>query len=179
MAEQYHRGHLDWYAFDIDRQTTWRTFPEAPFQNTPSRSGPLAFLPTQIEFTGMPNFRWWEFEDRRTDFGSIRAGTTDIPLLMLAEFGLIYGNDWMVVPYNLEVGTLADINGIIVTDVFGIRTFIRAAGLGQRMDWQRWSIYNFASLTPTIRSPSLVLAAVSQKSKRALRLKKSYSLGMK
>jgi hypothetical protein len=59
---------------------------------------------------------------------------------------LIYGNDWTVVPYNLEVGTLADIKGIIVNDVFGVQTLIRPAGQGQRMDWQKWSMYN---LSPT------------------------------
>lgn len=147
VAEQYHQGHLDWYAFDIDRQGRLEDLQGATFsENSFVVQNPLAFLPTQIEFNGMPNVRWWEFEDRKTDFGSIRAGTTDVPLLMLAEFGLIYGNDWMVVPYNLEVGSLADIKGIIVTDVFGVRTLIRAAGLGQRMDWQRWSVYNLASL---------------------------------
>ena len=92
----------------------------------------------------MPNVRWWEFEDRRTDFGSIRATTSDVPLLLLAEFGLIYGNDWTVVPYNLEIGSLADIKGIIVSDVFGVETLIRPAGQGQRMDWQKWSMYNLA-----------------------------------
>lgn len=143
VAEQYHQGTLDWYAFDIDRQSRLEDLPGGVFsEHSFEARRPLAFLPTQIEFNGMPNVRWWEFEDRRTDFGSIRAGTTDLPLLMLAEFGLIYGNDWSVIPYNLEVGTLADIKGIIVTDVFGVRTFIRAAGEGQRMDWQRWSMYN-------------------------------------
>jgi hypothetical protein len=66
--------------------------------------------------------------------------------LLLAEFGLIYGNDWTVVPYNLEVGTLADIKGVIVSDVFGVQTFIRPAGQGQRMDWQRWSMYNLRAV---------------------------------
>jgi hypothetical protein len=146
VAEQYYHGSLDWFAFDIDSQRQLQDlaetqFPENGFEVRP----PVGFLPSQIEFNGMPNVRWWEFEDRRTDFGSIRAGTTDVPLLLLAEFGLIYGNDWTVVPYNLEVGSLADIKGIIVTDVFGIQTLIRPAGQGQRMDWQKWSMYNLRS----------------------------------
>ncbi|HEX8145041.1 MAG TPA: hypothetical protein VF553_20915 [Pyrinomonadaceae bacterium] len=145
VAEQYHQGHLDWHAFNIDKRSRLEdlseiSFPENSFEVRPS----LAFLLTQIEFNGMPNVRWWEFEDRRTDFGSIRAATTDLPLLMLAEFGLIYGNDWSVIPYNLEVGTLAEIDGIVVTDVFGVRTLIRAAGQGQRMDWQQWAMYTLA-----------------------------------
>jgi hypothetical protein len=146
VAEQYYQGNLDWFAFDIDRQRHLRDRPQEQFpENSFEVCAPVAFLPSQIEFNGMPNVRWWEFEDRRTDFGSIRAGTTDVPLLLLAEFGLIYGNDWTVVPYNLEVGTLADIKGIIVSDVFGVQTLIRPAGQGQRMNWQKWSMYNLRS----------------------------------
>lgn len=143
-AEEYYHGTLDWFAFDVGQRPLQddpaAQFPDNSFVERP----PVAFLPTQIEFNGMPNVRWWEFEDRRTDFGSIRATTGDVPLLLLAEFGLIYGNDWTVVPYNLEVGSLADIRGIIVSDVFGVETLIRPAGLGQRMEWQQWSMYNLA-----------------------------------
>lgn len=144
-AEEYYHGTLDWYAFDIDTQRRLQDDPGAQFpENSFVERPPIAFLPSHIEFNGMPNVRWWEFEDRRTDFGSIRATTSDVPLLLLAEFGLIYGNDWTVVPYNLEVGSLADIKGIIVSDVFGVETLIRPAGQGQRMDWQKWSMYNLA-----------------------------------
>ena len=143
VAEQYYHGSLDWYAFDIDTQRGLQDLPQTEFPpNGFKARPPVGFLPSQIEFNGMPNVRWWEFEDRRTDFGSINAATADLPLLLLAEFGLIYGNDWTVIPYNLEVGSLADIRGIIVTDVFGVQTLIRPAGQGQQMDWQKWSMYN-------------------------------------
>jgi hypothetical protein len=141
VAEQYHQGHLDWYAFDLDAES--RLEAPATTANAFEKRPPLAVVPAPIEFNGMPNVRWWEFEDRRTDFGSIRAGTTDIPLLLLAEFGLVYGNDWSVIPYNLPVGTLAEIGGLIVTDVFGVRTFIRAAGQGQGPE--RWSMYGLTA----------------------------------
>ena len=146
VAEQYYHGSLDWFVFDLDRRRSLEDLPGGEFPaNSFEARPPVGFLPSQIEFNGMPNVRWWEFEDRRTDFGSIRAGTSDTPLLLLAEFGLIYGNDWTVIPYNLAVGTLADIKGIIVTDTFGVQTLIRPAGQGQRMDWQRWSMYNLTS----------------------------------
>jgi hypothetical protein len=146
VAEQYHQGHLDWYAFEIDVANRLDDPPDSPApQGSFEARKPVALVPTQIEFSGMPNVRWWEFEDRRTDFGSISAGTTDVPLLLLAEFGLVYGNDWLVIPCNLHVGTLAEVKGLIVTDVFGVRTFIRAAGEDQGMDWQEWAMYN---LTP-------------------------------
>lgn len=146
VADEYYHGTLDWYAFDVDKRRRLEDQEGAEFPpNSFVKHDPFGFLPTQIEFNGMPNVRWWEFEDRRTDFGNMRANTSEVPLLLLAEFGLIYGNDWTVVPYNLEVGSLADIKGIIVSDVFGVQTLIRPAGQGQRMDWQRWSMYNLAS----------------------------------
>lgn len=146
VAEQYHHGRLDWFAFDVDRAAALEDSPEASFPGGNfDVCKPVALVPTQIEFNGMPNVRWWEFEDRRTDFGSISASTTDLPLLLLAEFGLVYGNDWLVVPYDLPVGSLAEIKGLIVTDVFGVRTLIRPAGQDQGMNWQRWSMYALSS----------------------------------
>jgi hypothetical protein len=160
VAEQYHQGRLDWFAFDLDRAGALTDGAGGPFPggNFDVRK-PLAFVPTQIEFNGMPNVRWWEFEDRRTDFGSINASTTDVALLLLAEFGLVYGNDWCVIPYNLPVGSVAAINGLVVTDVFGVRTLIRAAGVDQGMDWQQWSMYALSARAGQGRADDRLLLA--------------------
>jgi hypothetical protein len=72
VAEQYYHGNLDWFAFDINEQGRLQDLPNGQFpENSFEVRPPVAFLPSQIEFNGMPNVRWWEFEDRRTDFGSI------------------------------------------------------------------------------------------------------------
>lgn len=166
VAEEYHHGRLDWYAFEMDRAADLQDSGggEFPGGNFEARQ-PVAFVPTQIEFNGMPNVRWWEFEDRRTDFGRINASTSDLPILLLAEFGLVYGNDWFVVPYNLPVGSLADIRGLIVNDVFGVRTLVRAAGRDQGMDWQRWSMFGLsARAEPGFVDSRLLLAPTLAKS---------------
>jgi hypothetical protein len=166
VAEQYHHGRLDWFAFEVDRNASLEDSPEESFTggNFDARK-PVAFVPTQVEFNGMPNVRWWEFEDRRTDFGNINASTADLPILLLAEFGLVYGNDWFVVPYNLPLGSLAEIKGLIVSDVFGVRTRIRAAGQDQGMDWQRWSMFGLsARAEPGVVDPRLLLAPALAKS---------------
>jgi hypothetical protein len=49
-------------------------------------------------------------EDRQIDF-AVNAKTTDHLLLAFAEFGLVYGNDWFVIPYKLEVNTLCEYRG--------------------------------------------------------------------
>ena len=141
IADEYSRGHLDWYSFDI--HPTMLEL-EEPQNATPAmpESKTCTFIPAPIEFAGMPNPRWWEFEDRKTDFGDIDAHTTDTAKLLLIEFGLLYANDWFIVPYQLPVGSLAKVRGLAVTDVFGQRVWVDAAGSGADDDWESWSMYH-------------------------------------
>src|SRR5262249_54248238 len=90
---------------------------------------------------GMPNSRWWTFEDSKTNFGDVKPDTTDLGKLLLIEFGLIYANDWYVVPLTVPAGTVVDIKGIAVTNVFGERVLIEAAGRGDDDGGQRWAMF--------------------------------------
>ena len=85
--------------------------------------------------------RWWTFEDGRTNFGEIRPDTTDLAKLLFIEFGLVYSNDWFIVPHTLEGGSIAAVAGLAVTSVFGDRLWVEAAGRGLDDDWQRWSMF--------------------------------------
>jgi hypothetical protein len=89
----------------------------------------------------MPHTRWWTFEDRRTSWGDVNPGTGVVAKLMLIEFGLVYANDWFLFPLTLPVGTVSAVRGLAVTNVFGERTWIEAAGRGLDEDWQRWSMF--------------------------------------
>jgi len=99
-------------------------------------------IPGEVRYPGMPNPRWWAFEDGRTDFGAVTPDTTDLVKLLFLEFALVYSNDWFLLPCDLPVGTLARVDGVAFTDVFGQRTWIEPAGTGADDDWQRWSMYN-------------------------------------
>ena len=90
----------------------------------------------------MPDTRWWTFEDTKTDLGGIKPNTTDINKLLLIDFTLIYANDWLMFPLTLPTGSVTDIKGLMITNVFGERTWIEPAGKGHDEDWQRWSMYN-------------------------------------
>jgi hypothetical protein len=96
----------------------------------------------------MPSPRYWEFESRKTEFANIDANTTDVAKLLLTEFALVYANDWCVLPYVLEVGTLSEVPGLLVTDDFGETTLIRAAGRGADDRWQRWTLFTLSSRAP-------------------------------
>ena len=143
-ANRYHEGRVDWYSFEVDVDGT----PLSTDGDEPppvAAEKPMSFMPAAASFKGMPNPRFWEMEDRQINFGNLNAKTTDHLLLLFAELGLVYGNDWFVIPYNLGVNTLCEIRGLVITDVFGDRTLIRAADEGVENTWQRWSMFNLSN----------------------------------
>jgi len=144
-ADRYHEGRLDWYSFEVDSAGAPVAIDEREASAPPAFEKPISFLPAPVTFKGMPSPRFWEMEDRQVNFGKLNTKTTDLLLLVFAEMGLIYGNDWFVIPYSMPVNTLCEIKGLVVTDVFGDRTLIRAADEGEENNWQRWSMFNLSN----------------------------------
>jgi hypothetical protein len=151
-ASNHRGGELDWYAFDVAQAAGGQ--PHAA--QVPSTA--LSFLPAAIRFSGMPSPRHWEIEDGRTDFSSLDVNANDLARLLLAEFMLLFSNDWCLLPLELAVGSFTRIDGIVVSDVFGDRTLVRAADRGADSDWQRWSMYRLNG--DDIASMGLLLAPV-------------------
>jgi hypothetical protein len=146
VADEYYHGHLDWYNLDIhDKKTTLppveASSPE-PEEHSAENKYTMSFLPTPVTFPGMPNSRWWMFEDWKTDLGKISPATTDINQLMLLDFWLNYANDWQLFPFTLPVGSIATIEGLMVTNSFGEKIWVEAAGRGFDEEWNRWSMFN-------------------------------------
>jgi hypothetical protein len=81
-------------------------------------------------------------EDRRINFGSLNAKTTDHLLLIFAEMGLVYGNDWFVIPFEMPVNSLCQVMGLVITDVFGDRTVIPPANVASEQNWGQWSFFS-------------------------------------
>ncbi len=142
-AEQYYHGRLDWYNLDVDRgrQTLGAVAGAVP---DPQASSVQSLIPVPISYDGMPNTRWWAFEDRRVNFGAVTPATTDLGQLMFLEFGLVYANDWFLIPLTLDAGSLVRVRGMAVTSVFGERFWIGAAGAGADDAWQRWSMFTLS-----------------------------------
>lgn len=140
LAEQYHEGRLDWHSFDIVKDRN-AVFDEEP-TSLPREEQMESFLPTNVRFKGQPQPRFWEMEETETDFGKIETSATGLVHLMLAEFGLIYSNDWFMLPHPMDINTVCEIRGILVDDTFGRHTFIRPAGRGPETAWQRWAMFH-------------------------------------
>lgn len=140
LAEQYHQGRLDWYSFDAVKNRKATLDPEGDI--IPKSEQVESFLPANVRFKGQPQPRFWEMEETQTDFGKIETSTTGLLHLLLAEFGLIYSNDWFMLPHPMTINTVCEIRGILVDDTFGRHTFIRPAGRGPETAWQRWAMFH-------------------------------------
>lgn len=119
-ASQYCGGRLDWSSLDIDPQVSLGAAADAaakPIVQT--------CMPAPVSFRGMPAPRFWEFEDARIDYGLIDAGPGDLVHLLLADFASNFGNDWYVMPVDLEVGSLTRTRSLVVVDTFGVQTLLR------------------------------------------------------
>jgi hypothetical protein len=146
IADQYTQGHLDWYDFDVDATPGAHLARGDGSVVTPTvvTAKPLSFVPTPVSFAGMPSPRYWEMESRQIEFAGIDAHTTDVAKLLLTEFALIYGNDWCVIPYELPIGTVSEVRGMLVTDDFGEQSLLLPAGRGRADQWQRWSMFTMS-----------------------------------
>lgn len=142
VADEYYHGHLDWYNLDIHPQL--EELGEVPglTDTDLEQSTTLSFIPSVVTFEGMPRTRWWEFEESKTNFGDIKPDTTDLNKLLLLDFALLYANDWFLLPFTLPTGSIANVEGLSVTNVFGERIWVDAAGKGSDEDWQRWNMYS-------------------------------------
>jgi hypothetical protein len=90
----------------------------------------------------MPTDRYWEFEDAKVNFGGMEAGPTDLARLLLAEYALVYGNDWFVIPVELPVGSLFRIRDFTVRDTFGMSAPVRPA---RNLDGTRWTMFTLSN----------------------------------
>lgn len=144
-ADEYAQGRLDWYSFDLDKSVaTLGTSAGAPDVPLDQQYVTRSFIPAPVRFNGMPDTRWWAFEDGKTNFGDIKPATQDIAKLLLIEFGLVYANDWFVVPYTVPTGSVLRIQGLVVANTFGERFWIQAAGRGADEAWQRWAMFSLS-----------------------------------
>jgi len=157
QAEEYFHGKLDWYAFDIDSSpdpASGLIHSSPAIRAKAIQEEVLSVIPTEAQFAGMPHARWWEFEDGNVDLGNINAETTDIAKILLAEFALLYGNNWFVVPYSIKAGSLSEVEGIVVKDVFGEQTLVKPAVQGEHDDWSAWGMFNLGVKNTAAEGPS-------------------------
>jgi hypothetical protein len=139
-AREYYGGTLDWYDFDLNPSASVGAAADRAAGKNPL---PIArtVIPAPVSYRGMPSPRWWEFEDSAVDFGGIDTEPQDFARLLLVEFAVTYGNDWFVIPIDLPVGSLCQIQSLVVTDTFGVRTLIPSIGASTHPAASSWRMF--------------------------------------
>jgi hypothetical protein len=140
-AREYYSGRIDWDDFSLNPGASLRAVdgPTVPVVKTT--------IPAPVTYRGMPAARFWEFEDARVDFGAVDAGPQDLVRLLLVEFALSYGNDWFVIPIDLEAGTLSRSRSLVVTNTFGERFVIHSSSEvgGASAAWRMFQLSGVAA----------------------------------
>jgi hypothetical protein len=136
-AQEYSSGHLDWHDFNVNDGASLRAGNDAVGSVITQ-----TVIPAPISYRGMPALRFWEFEDARVDFGAVDAGPEDLARMLLVEFAITYGNDWFVIPIELNVGSLCRTDSLVVTDTFGERFLIPSSNDAgeQYRDWRMFQL---------------------------------------
>jgi hypothetical protein len=161
-AQEYYEGNLDWYDFDLNFDVSLGGANDDAVKQIAHTS-----VPAPITFRGAPASRFWEFEDARVDFGSLKAEPEDLVRMLLIEFAITYGNDWFVIPVELPVGSICRSEPLIVTNTFGERFMIRSAkNSGSR--YAAWRMFELSFMRkpgePPVSSDLLFLPPALMKS---------------
>ena len=138
-SDEFGGGRLDWYSFELAGGSLGSGQPA----QVDSRE--WNFIPNHVTLPGQPNATWWELEDGQTDFGSTDLEKVDLAKLLVMQFAMLYGNDWFELPLPLELGSLASVTQLVVTDTFGQRTLIRPTGASEP---EPWSVFSMSGVPP-------------------------------
>ena len=137
-APEFGGGAVDWYSFDIDASPR-ATLEVSPDAAVAARSQTL--LATPLAFPGMPADRLWEFEDAAVHLGALEAEPHDLARLLLVEFAMTYGSDWLVVPLDVPHGSLTTIGAVTYLTNFGERFAVRRTDVERPLDpWRMFAI---------------------------------------
>jgi hypothetical protein len=116
-APEYRGNGVDWSTFDLSSGAGAGLM--AGVSDPDSTRLEKSTLPSPATFRGMPSPRWWEFEDAEVHYGAADTGKEDLARMLFMEFALVYGNDFFVIPVELEVGAICQIDRLEVLDTFG------------------------------------------------------------
>ncbi len=146
-AAEYFDGHLDWEDFSINAEVSLGAANDKAITLMST-----TVIPAPVNFRGAPAARFWEFEDAQVDDGRIPTGPADLPHMLLIEFANSFGNDWYVIPVELEIGTLCRTRSLVVTDTFGVRTLIKSNS-ESGLPHSAWRMFQLSYQRPSSSPP--------------------------
>jgi hypothetical protein len=142
-AREHFEGETDWYTYVFDPARTLGA------QGTSERLT-FTYLPTSVQFRGMPKPRFWEIEDASVNLPTLARHRTDAASRLFVDFALRYSNDWFSVPLPLPAGSVSRIREMFVTNTFGEHLAIRHADSGTDGEWKMFALAVVSSDSNTV-----------------------------
>jgi hypothetical protein len=139
--EEYYGDGISWHGFD--RKSKWNDQNTTAITTDNNLAASETVIPANVRFRGMPSTRLWEMEDATVDFGDIRASSTELSKMLYAEFGLIYGNDWLVAPLSVPSGSFSRVSSLMTTDIFGKQSMLEE--IAPNNDWAFFQTPNLST----------------------------------
>lgn len=116
-ASAFGQGSARWHHFE------WLKDAEVTLDGDdalePTEATADSMLATPLRYPGMPADRYWQLEDASVDVSAIDAQPHDLARLCLAEFAMVTGDDWLLVPVDGRVGAVNQVDSVTVTTTFG------------------------------------------------------------
>jgi len=112
-AQDYRGDRVDWHTFTARVDDSAPV--GAPEPEVRDEAGHLA----RIRYPGLPDARWWQFEDSAVNLSWLELAPTDLGKAVLAEIALLDGGDYWDVGLQVEAGSLIAIRSVTIKDSFG------------------------------------------------------------
>jgi hypothetical protein len=147
QARPGQHGEFDWYAFDEAAREP-ASPPASTTASTPAstpadmRRQSFSLLPAPVRFSGMPDPRWWNFEDARFNWSDVAADRRDLARMLVIDFMLVQGTDWYLIPLGQQVGSLVAVSQLVIRDVFGGYTLAGRADAVSEPGGRRWTMFS-------------------------------------
>ncbi len=135
VADEFQSGKLDWYSFNLPKTTINHGNNSSSIIQTTTVQ---EFLPSKISYKGALSARWWEFDDAIIDLSNTKFIKHDIPKLLTINHLLNFTHDWKIIPLEIPMGTLVNIDSVKVKDVFGDETSITP--LAASTNWNMFTL---------------------------------------
>jgi hypothetical protein len=118
-------GTIEWHDFDHAPQQRLDMPNDAGNRAPATRTSTM--LATPLTYAGMPADRLWQYENGSVNFGMLNVQAHDPARLCLVEFASIFGNDWFLVPFDVDTSALTTLTDVSYTNTFGERVVVPAA----------------------------------------------------
>ncbi|GIF53172.1 hypothetical protein DFJ67_5999 [Asanoa ferruginea] len=114
VADGYAGERIDWWSLDAAPGAALGASRDGAVRRIAS-----ATLPTRVAGAGLPASRFWAFEPGDVNLDAVSAAPEDLGRLLFTEFAVAFGNDYFVVPVEVEVGSVTSVVSLTVTTTFG------------------------------------------------------------